>query len=298
MTDTTAITELATVRDYLRYAVSRFNAAGLFFGHGSDNAWDEAVYLTLHTLNLPLDRLEPFLEARLLAHERSALLDIYRRRCEDRLPAAYLTNEAWLGEHRFYVDERVIVPRSHIAGLLLEDALAPWIDTGKVHAALDLCTGSGCLAVLLGLTFPRAHVDAVDLSPEALEVARRNVADYGLEQRIELIHSDLFAGLDARAYDVIISNPPYVTARAMRALPAEYRHEPALALAAGEDGLDIIRRLVAEAGRHLRPGGILVVEVGDGRAAVEQSFPALDPVWLDGHDNGNGVFLLRQEALR
>ena len=290
--------EMLTLRDVLRWAVSRFNEAGLHFGHGAQDAFDEAAWLILHALHLPHDRLEPFLDARLTTEEKATLAALIARRIDERIPAAYLTRKAWLGDYPFYVDERVIVPRSHIAGLLLEDALAPWIDAERVHAALDLCTGSGCLAVLLGLTFPRAHVDAVDLSPEALEVARRNVADYGLEQRIELIHSDLFAGLDARAYDVIISNPPYVTARAMRALPAEYRHEPALALAAGEDGLDIIRRLVAEAGRHLRPGGILVVEVGDGRAAVEQSFPALDPVWLDGHDNGNGVFLLRQEALR
>ena len=290
--------EMLTLRDVLRWAVSRFNEAGLHFGHGTQDAFDEAVWLILHALHLPHDRLEPFLDARLTTAEKATLAALIARRIDERIPAAYLTRKAWLGDYPFYVDERVIVPRSHIAGLLLEDALAPWIDAERVHAALDLCTGSGCLAVLLGLTFPRAHVDAVDLSPEALEVARRNVADYGLEQRIELIHSDLFAGLDARAYDVIISNPPYVTDRAMRALPAEYRHEPALALAAGEDGLDIVRRLVAEAGRHLRPGGILVVEVGDGRAAVEQSFPALDPVWLDGHDNGNGVFLLRQEALR
>ena len=290
--------EMLTLRDVLRWAVSRFNEAGLHFGHGTQDAFDEAVWLILHALHLPHDRLEPFLDARLTTAEKATLAALIARRIDERIPAAYLTRQAWLRDYPFYVDERVIVPRSHIAGLLLEDAFAPWIDAGQVHAALDLCTGSGCLAVLLGLTFPRAHVDAVDLSPEALEVARRNVTDYGLEQRIELIHSDLFAGLDARAYDVIISNPPYVTTRAMRALPAEYRHEPALALAAGAAGLDIVRRLVAEAGRHLRPGGILVVEVGDGRAAVEESFPALDPVWLDGHDNGNGVFLLRQEALR
>ena len=290
--------EMLTLRDVLRWAVSRFNEAGLHFGHGTQDAFDEAVWLILHALHLPHDRLEPFLDARLTTAEKTTLAALIARRIDERIPAAYLTRQAWLGDYPFYVDERVIVPRSHIAGLLLEDAFAPWIDAGQVHAALDLCTGSGCLAVLLGLTFPLAHVDAVDLSPEALEVARSNVAEYGLEQRIELIHSDLFAGLDTRTYDVIISNPPYVTDRAMRALPAEYRHEPALALAAGEDGLDIVRRLVAEAGRHLRPGGILVVEVGDGRAAVEEAFPALDPVWLDGHDNGNGVFLLRQEALR
>lgn len=289
--------ELLTLRDMLRWAVSRFNAAGLFFGHGTQDAYDEAAWLVLHALHLPPDRLEPFLDARLTAAEKEAVAGLIERRIAERIPAAYLTHEAWLGDHRFYVDERVIVPRSHIAGLLMEDALAPWVDAAEVADALDLCTGSGCLAVLLGLTFPGARIDAVDLSEDALAVARRNVAAYGLEARITLQRSDLFAALEARRYDLIVSNPPYVTTAAMRALPPEYRHEPALALAAGEDGLDIVRRLLHDAGRHLKPGGILVMEVGDGREAVEQAFPALDLVWLDGHDNGNGVFLLRWEAL-
>ncbi|CAG0927071.1 MAG: 50S ribosomal protein L3 glutamine methyltransferase [Rhodocyclaceae bacterium] len=289
--------ELLTLRDMLRWAVSRFNAAGLFFGHGTQDAYDEAAWLVLHALHLPPDRLEPFLDARLAAAEKEAVAALIDRRIAERIPAAYLTHEAWLGDYRFHVDERVIVPRSHIAGLLMEDALAPWIDAGAVEDALDLCTGSGCLAVLLGLTFPGARVDAVDLSEDALAVARRNVADYGLDARIALHRSDLFAALDGRRYDLIVSNPPYVTAAAMRALPPEYRHEPALALAAGEDGLDIVRRLLDDAGKHLKPGGVLVVEVGDGRDAVEQSFPSLDPVWLDGGDDGKGVFLLRQEAL-
>ena len=262
MTDTTAITELATVRDYLRYAVSRFNAAGLFFGHGSDNAWDEAVYLTLHTLNLPLDRLEPFLDARLLAHERTALLEIYRRRCEDRLPAAYLTNEAWLGEHRFYVDERVIVPRSFIAELLHEQ-LTPWVeDPWAIGSALDLCTGSGCLAILAALAFPEAQVDAVDLSKEAISVAKRNVEEYDLSERIEIIQSDAFANLKGKRYDLIISNPPYVNADSVAALPPEYLHEPVMALGSGQDGLDFTRIILREAKRHLNPDGLLVVEIG------------------------------------
>ena len=289
--------ELVTLRDFLRWAVSRFNEAGLFFGHGTQDAYDEAAWLILHALHLPPDRLEPFLDARLAADERASVAGYIDRRIEERLPAAYLTHEAWLGDYRFYVDERVIVPRSHIAALLMEDALAPWIDAAEVRDALDLCTGSGCLAVLLGLTFPGARIDAADLSAEALEVARRNIADYGLEARIALHRSDLFAALGGRRYALIVSNPPYVTAAAMRALPPEYRHEPALALAAGEDGLDIVRRLIHDAARHLKPGGILVVEVGDGRAAVEQAFPALDLLWLDGHEYGNGVFLLQQEAL-
>ena len=247
MTDPAARSELITVRDYIRYAVSRFNAAGLFFGHGSDNAWDEAAYLTLHTLNLPLDRLEPFLDARLLSSERDALLDIYRRRCEDRLPAAYLTNEAWLGEHRFYVDDRVIVPRSFIAELLLEQ-LTPWIeDPWAIHSALDLCTGSGCLAILTALAFPEAEVDAVDLSEDALSVAERNVADYQLQSRLNLIHSDAFSQLAGKRYDLIVSNPPYVNAESVDALPPEYLHEPEMALGSGEDGLDFTHIILREA---------------------------------------------------
>lgn len=285
--------ELVTLRDVLRWAVSRFNAAGLHFGHGTQNAFDEAVWLILHALHLPHERLEPFLDARLTGEERTAVGQLLERRIAERIPAAYLTQEAWLGEYRFHVDERVLVPRSHIAGLLLEDALAPWIDADRVAEALDLCTGSGCLAVLLGLTFPGARIDAVDLSEDALAVARRNVADYGLEARIALHRSDLFAALEGRRYDLIVSNPPYVTAAAMRCLPPEYRHEPALALAAGEDGLDVVRRLLYDAGKHLRPRGLLVVEVGSGRAALEQAFPALPFTWPEA--SGEAVFLLRRE---
>ncbi len=297
MTDTAAMTELTTVRDYLRYAVSRFNAAGLFFGHGSDNAWDEAVYLTLHTLDLPLDRLDPFLDARLLAHERTALLDIYRRRCEDRLPAAYLTHEAWLGEHRFYVDERVIVPRSFIAELLHEQ-LAPWVeDPWALGSVLDLCTGSGCLAILAALAFPEARVDAVDLSKEAISVAQRNVEEYGLSERIEIIHSDAFASLKSRRYDLIISNPPYVNADSVAGLPPEYLHEPELALGSGVDGLDFTRIILREAKRHLNPDGLLVVEIGHNRAALEAAYPALPFTWLDTAAGDEFVFMLHAADL-
>lgn len=289
--------ELATLRDVLRWTVSRFNEAQLCFGHGTQNAYDEAVWLSLHVLHLPHERLETFLDARLTAAEKTAIAGLVARRIGERVPAAYLTHEAWLGDYRFHVDERVIVPRSHIAGLLMEEALAPWLDAAAVTDALDLCTGSGCLAVLLALTFPAAQVDAADLSAAALEVAHRNVTDYGLARRITLVHSDLFAALAGRRYDLIVCNPPYVTDEAMRALPAEYRHEPALALAGGADGLDVVRRLLAEAPRHLKPGGIMVVEVGDGRAAVERAFPQIEFVWLGGCDDGDGVFLLRQESL-
>ena len=292
-----AKTELITVRDFIRYAVSRFNAAGLFFGHGSDNAWDEAVYLTLHTLHLPLDRLEPFLDARLLPEERVALLDLYSRRCQDRLPAAYLTHEAWLGEHRFYVDNRVIVPRSFIAELL-DEQLTPWIDDPwAVEHALDLCTGSGCLAILTALAFPNATVDAVDLSKEALQVTERNIADYHLVDRVRPVHSDAFTALTGRKYDLIISNPPYVDAQAVAALPPEYRHEPEMALGSGDDGLDFTRIILAKAKKHLNADGILVVEIGHNRDALEAAFPTLPFTWLDTAAGDEYVFMLRAADL-
>lgn len=293
----TARRELVTVRDLLRFAVSRFNGAKLFFGHGTDNAWDEAAYLVLHTLNLPLDRLEPFLDARLLEEEREAVLAILQRRIDERLPAAYLTNEAWLGEHRFHVDERVIVPRSFIAELLHEQ-LTPWVeDPWAVESALDLCTGSGCLAVLTALAFPEARVDAVDLSADALAVARRNVDDYGLAGRIRLVQSDAFANLNGQRYDLIISNPPYVDAESVAALPAEYLHEPELALGSGEDGLDLTRIILREAKGHLNPGGLLVVEIGHNRDALEAAFPTLPFTWLETSSGNQYVFLLREEDL-
>jgi ribosomal protein L3 glutamine methyltransferase len=297
MSDPAARSELVTVRDFIRYAVSRFNAAGLFFGHGNDNAWDEAVYLTLHTLSLPLDRLEPFLDARLLPSERDALLDIYRRRCEERLPAAYLTNEAWLGEHRFYIDERVIVPRSFIAELLQEQ-LTPWVeDPWSIESALDLCTGSGCLAILTALAFPEARVDAVDLSPDAIAVAERNVADYDLQDRIELIRSDAFAQLAGKRYDLIISNPPYVNAESVAALPPEYLHEPEMALGSGDDGLDFTRIILREAKKHLSENGLLVVEIGHNREALEAAYPSLPFTWLDTAAGDEYVFMLQAADL-
>ena len=297
MSDPTARSELITVRDHLRYAVSRFNAAELFFGHGSDNAWDEAVYLTLHTLSLPLDRLEPFLDARLLPHERESLLEIFRRRCEERLPAAYLTNEAWLGEHRFYVDDRVIVPRSFIAELLQEQ-LTPWVeDPWAISSALDLCTGSGCLAILTALAFPEAQVDAVDLSKDAISVAERNIADYHLGDRVYPIQSDAFSQLKGKRYDLIISNPPYVDAKAVAALPPEYLHEPEMALGSGEDGLDFTHIILREAKKHLTPDGLLIVEIGHNREVLEAAYPTLPFTWLDTTAGDEYVFLLHAADL-
>jgi len=282
---------LKTVRDWLRFAVTRFNEAGLSFGHGTTNARDEAAYLILHTLKLPLDRLDPFLDKTLSAKEIAAVKQMLRGRIEQRVPAAYLTNEAWLGDFRFYVDERVIVPRSYIAELL-RDGLSPWVnDLESVGAALDLCTGSGCLAILLAQTFPNARVDATELSPDALEVASRNVLDYGLEKRIRLVRGDLFAGLTG-PYQLIVSNPPYVNADSMAALPPEYRAEPQMALAGGQDGLDIVRRILSGAGAALDRDGLLVVEIGHNRKTLERAFPRLSFTWLETSGGDGFVFLL------
>ncbi|MPS26421.1 MAG: 50S ribosomal protein L3 N(5)-glutamine methyltransferase [Alcaligenaceae bacterium] len=289
---------LRTVRDLIRYAVSRFNAAGIALGHGTLDVYDEAAYLVLHTLHLPVDRLEPFIDAAVLGDEREAVLRIIDRRIDERLPAPYLTNEAWLRGRRFYVDERVIVPRSYIAELL-DDGLAPWIDDPyAVEWALDMCTGSGCLAIAAAETFPHAQVDAVDLSKDALEVARINVDDYGLQDRVALHQSNLFEKLPPAQYDLILCNPPYVNTDSMNALPAEYRHEPSLALAGGADGMDLIRPLLAQAAGFLQPDGILVLELGHEKGYFEQAFPHLDPVWLSTSGGDDKVLLLRQDQLQ
>ena len=289
--------ELVTVRDLIRFAVSVFNDEKLFFGHGSATAFDEAAYLVLHTLKLPLDKLEPFFDAKLTSMEREAVLKVIERRLRERIPAAYLTNEAWLGEYKFYVDKRVIVPRSFIAELL-RDELSPWVaDPEAIEGVLDLCTGSGCLAILAALTFPHAVVDAVDLSADALEVARRNVDDYALTDRVERICSNMFDELDGRRYDVILSNPPYVTAKSMQALPPEYLQEPEMALASGIDGLDHVRLILPSATRYLNEGGLLVVEVGFNRKGVEAAFPDLPLTWAETSAGNDVVFLISREEL-
>jgi ribosomal protein L3 glutamine methyltransferase len=294
---TSARQSLVTVRDVIRYAVSRFNEAALFFGHGTSSAWDEAAYLVLHTLHLPLDRLDPFLDARLLPEEIDSLLAVVQTRVQTRKPAAYLTQEAWLGEYRFYVDERVIVPRSFIAELLPE-SLTPWIEYPElVHRALDLCTGSGCLAILIAEHYPDAEVDALDLSKDALAVAARNVADYGLEDRVRLLQSDMFSALADETYDLIVSNPPYVDAESVANLPDEYRHEPALALGSGEDGLDATRIILQNATRFLAPQGVLLVEIGHNRAILEPQFPEIEFTWMETESGDGFVFLLTREEL-
>ncbi|MEO8344083.1 MAG: 50S ribosomal protein L3 N(5)-glutamine methyltransferase [Betaproteobacteria bacterium] len=289
--------ELETLRDWLRWSVSRFGEAKLHFGHGSNEAYDEAAYLLLHALHLPLDRLEPFLDAKLTQAERATLGQLFTRRIDERVPAAYLTHEAWLGDFRFYVDERVLIPRSFIAELIPGGLEVHVGATSQVQAALDMCTGSGCLAILLAHAYSEADVDAVDISSAALAVAQRNVSDYALADRINLIRSDLFANLPEKTYDLIISNPPYVTDIAMEELPNEYRHEPKLALAGGDDGLDAVRTIIKEAPRFLNPGGTLVVEVGHNRTAVETAYPRLPFIWLVTPGTEDGVFMVKREDI-
>ncbi|WP_273428583.1 50S ribosomal protein L3 N(5)-glutamine methyltransferase [Chitinibacter tainanensis] len=294
----TAREYLTTIRDLHRFAVSRFNAAELFYGHGTSEAWDEAAYLILATLKLPIDRLEPVFDARLLPEEVELVLNVLQERVVTRKPAAYLTKEAYLGDFKFYVDERVIVPRSFIAEILLNGGLEPWIEYPElVHNALDLCTGSGCLAILMAHAFPDAAIDAVDLSADALDVAEINVLDYGLGDRVDLLDSDLFDAVQDMSYDLIISNPPYVDAHSVEELPPEYLHEPEMALGSGEDGLDITRRILAEASARLNPQGVLVVEIGHNREVLEEQFPTLPFIWLPTESGDGFVFLLTREML-
>ncbi len=287
---------LRTVRDLIRYGVSRFNQTKLSFGHGSDNAWDEAVYLVLSALHLPPDQLEPFMDARVLPEERQKALQYIDARCDKRVPAPYLTQEAWLQGYAFYVDERVIVPRSPIAELLMTQ-LSPWIlDPYEVTSILDVCTGSGCLAIIAAHQFPEAFVDATDISAQALEVAARNVTEHKLSDRLTLHHGSLFDPLPVSArYDLILCNPPYVNSQSMLALPPEYQHEPSLALAGGEDGMDLVRIILEQAPAHLNDQGILVLEIGHERAHFEAAFPELEPVWLDTAQASDQILMLTRE---
>lgn len=286
----------ATVGALARRGERWFTDAGLSYGHGTTNARDEAIYLTLHALKLPL---EHFPSKRVVTPVQAAqVIELFKRRIRQRIPAAYLTNEAWLGKHRFYIDDRALVPRSYIAELLLHDDAAPcWPVKSRVHSALDLCTGSGCLAILLGKHFKNARIDAADLSKDALEVARINVRRHRLTRRIALVESNYFLALKSRRYDLIISNPPYVRATAMNKLPHEYRREPALALAGGSDGLDAVRIILAQAAKHLNPEGILVVECGHARARVERTWPRLPFLWPETSGGDDCVFVLTREEL-
>ena len=280
-----------TVRALLAHGVERFGKAGLSYGHGTANALDEAAWLILHALGLPPHDLQSHLDRPLTPAQEKAVKALLDKRVRTRKPAAYLVHEAWLGPNRFYVDERVIVPRSYIAELMREWKAQP------LRSVLDLCTGSGCLAILAALKYPQAQVDAADLSADALEVAKRNVSDYGLGDRIRLVRSDLFAALEGRRYDLIISNPPYVKASSMKKLPEEYRKEPEMALASGADGLAHTRRILAEANGHLTARGRLVVEIGHNRKALEKAYPGVPFEWPPTSGGRGYVFALSGAAL-
>jgi ribosomal protein L3 glutamine methyltransferase len=287
---------LRTAADWVRYAASRFNAAGLFFGHGTDNAVDEALALVLHVLHLDHDLPPYLLNVHLTAPETNAIRELVEARLDSRKPLAYLIQRAWFAGLEFFVDERVLVPRSPIAELI-ERRFEPWLDAERIDRVLDIGTGSGCIAIACAHYLPGAHVDAIDVSADALAVAAENVARHGVTERVELIRSDLFEALSGRRYDLIVSNPPYVDAAEMAALEPEFRHEPRLGLAAGEDGLDCVARILEAAGRHLNPDGALIVEVGASRTAFEARWPDLPVTWLEFERGGEGVFLLSADAL-
>ena len=292
-----AVREFSTVKDFLRWGYSLFNEHELCYGHGTDNSWDEIVHLVYSTLHFAPDCAQDLLEAKLLEAEKQLVAERIQLRIEKRIPVAYLTNEAWFCGLSFYVDKRVIIPRSPMAELI-ESEFSPWVESDKVTKILDLCTGSGCIAIACSANFPDAEVDAVDISTDALAVAKKNISQYGLEQEVNLIQSDLFKDLPRKQYDIIISNPPYVPESVYDVLPDEYSHEPSLALKAGKNGLSAVEEILKKAGKYLSPNGILIVEVGELQALVEQSYPAIPFTWLQFEHGEDGVFLLTAQELK
>jgi len=288
--------QLITIKDWVRWGFSRFNEAGLFYGHGMSSALDEAVYLCLYALRLPHDFSTEYFDARLTLDEKNQVLSLFERRIETRQPAAYLTHEAWFMGLKFYVNEHVLVPRSPIAELI-EQRFEPWVEAEQVESILDLCTGSGCIAIACAYAFDWADVDAVDISVNALQVAQQNVTEHELDDRVSLIESDLFANVPPRQYDIIVSNPPYVDAEDMADLPDEYLHEPELGLAAGGDGLDLVIPMLQQAREFLTDQGILVVEVGNSQFALQEQFPQVAFNWIEFERGGHGVFLLTAQQL-
>lgn len=287
--------DLQTVRDYLRYVCSRFADSPLFYGHGTDNVWDEAVQLVMRTLHLPLENNTHFLDARLTRPERELILQRMTRRIDQRVPLAYLLGEAWFMGMPFYVDERVLVPRSPL-GELIQNGIQPWLGEREPARVLDLCTGSGCIGIGAAMVFEDAEVDLSDLSADALDVAAVNIDTHGVSDRVRTVRSDVFENIEGR-YDIILSNPPYVDADDIADMPAEFRHEPELGLAAGDDGLEIAHRILATAADHLNPGGLLIVEVGNSWVALLDAYPGLPFTWLEFENGGDGVFLLTAEDL-
>jgi ribosomal protein L3 glutamine methyltransferase len=294
------IQHLHTVRDFIRWGASRMNEAGIHFGHGTADAIDEAAALVLHGLHLPPDLHGEYFAAKLVPTEKHAVLALLEQRVRERKPAAYITHQAWFMGLPFYVDERVLVPRSPMAELI-EHHFAPWllnINVDAIESILDLCTGSGCIGIACAYAFPNARVDLADISADALEVARRNIREHGLENRTEAIQSDLFSALGRRRYDLIVSNPPYVSLEELDTLPVEYHYEPGLGLAAGEQGLDVVVEILRQAPDYLNPHGILVVEVGNTQHTLSETFPTAPFVWLELERGGEGVFLITAEQLR
>lgn len=288
--------ELRTIRDFIRWAVSRFNEAGLFFGHGTDNAWDDAIALILHTLHLPHDINPLILDAHLTPSECDSLLKIIQRRVQERIPVPYLTHEAWFAGAPFYVDERVLVPRSPIAELI-ENQFQPWVHPHSVYDILDLCTGSGCIAIACAHAFPEANIDASDVSADALAVAKINILRHEVEEQVTLYQSDLFDSIPPKTYDIIVSNPPYVDAEEMALLPEEFLHEPRLGLAGGSEGIDFVKRILLQSYRYLNPEGILIIEVGNSEHALMDRFPEIPFMWLEFQRGGGGVFMLTAKQL-
>lgn len=280
-----------SILDFIRYSITQFEKANLFYGHGTDNARDEAYYLILSALHMPVEQADAFLQAKLTQAECTHLQTLLNKRIDKRIPTAYLVNQAWFADLPFYVDERVIIPRSPMAELI-ERGFMPWIDTHDIHRVLDLCTGSGCIAIAVASYLQGVLVDAVDLSEAALAVASINIEKHHLQDNIQLIKSNLFNDVHAR-YDVIISNPPYVDAAAMQTLPEEFLQEPSLALAAGQDGLDLVRTILRQASNYLTEHGILLVEVGASQEAFERAFPTLPVTWVEFERGGQGVFVIR-----
>lgn len=290
-----AVSELHTIQDMLRWAVSRFSAANVWYGHGTDNPWDEAVQLVLPTLYLPLDIPPEMYTARLTSSERHRIVERVIRRVNERIPVAYMTNKAWFCGHEFYVDERVLVPRSPI-GELINNRFAGLIDQNPQHI-LDMCTGSGCIAIACAYAFPEAEVDAVDISEDALQVAERNIEEHGMLDSVTPIRSDLFRTLPPLRYNLIVTNPPYVDAEDMGDLPGEYRFEPELGLAAGSDGLKLARRILACAPDYLTDDGVLICEVGNSMVHMMAQYPDVPFTWLEFENGGDGVFMLTREQI-
>ena len=292
------VANLLTIRDVTRWAMSEMERNAISLGHGTADFWEEATFLVMRTLKLPFDRLETFWGAHLTPQELEEVLCNIDLRVHMKKPVPYLIKEGWLSDHCFYVDERVLIPRSFIAELL-EESLSPWIDDPEsVTSVLDMCTGSGCLAILAAETFPNAAVTGSDISPDALDVAKINRTRFGLDDDLELVQTDLFTNLKDRKFDLIISNPPYVTEAAMEELPAEYRHEPALALGAGRDGMDILRRMMPVLADYLTDDGMAVIEIGDGREAFEALWPTLPVTWLTTSGGDDMVFLVKRSDLK